>query len=192
MNKAKADDKAWVVNLLSQAFQENQSVNYIVRQDDNRERRIAILMEYSFDMCLMFGEVWLSDDRQACALVLFPDKKKTTFNTIYLDIKLVIKSIGITGISKALRRESNIKSKQPKVRMYYLWFIGVNPSSQKKGIGSKLLDEVINQAEQEGRPVFLETSTLINLPWYERFGFKIYDKLELSYTLYFLSNEQAQ
>ena len=68
---------------------------------------------------------------------------------------------------------------------------GVNPANQKNGVGSKLLQEIIVHAKQQDRPVFLETSTLKNLPWYERFGFKIYDKLELSYTLYFLSNEPA-
>ncbi|RYY71652.1 MAG: GNAT family N-acetyltransferase [Chitinophagaceae bacterium] len=191
MIKAKADDKAWVVNLLSQAFDENQSVNYIVLQDKNRKKRVKALMEYSFDICSMFGEVWLSDDRQACALIFYPEKKKITFKSIYFDIKLILKTIGITRISRALQREANIKAKQPKICMSYLWFIGVNPSHQKHGIGSKLLQEIIEYAKQQDRPVFLETSTLKNLPWYERFGFKIYDKLELGYTLYFLSNNPA-
>lgn len=191
MIKAKADDKAWVVNLLSQAFDENQSVNYIILQDNNRQKRVKALMDYSFGICSMFGEVWLSDDRQACALILFPEKKKTNFKSVWLDINLILNAIGITRIKKALKREANINAKQPKINRSYLWFIGVNPANQKNGIGSKLLLEIILQAKQQDRPIFLETSTLKNLPWYERFGFKIYEKLELSYTLYFLSNEQA-
>lgn len=74
--------------------------------------------------------------------------------------------------------------------MAYLWFIGVNPGDQHKGIGSKLLQEIIAFADQKKLPLFLETSTLTNLPWYERFGFKIYDQLELSYTLYFLKRHR--
>jgi len=35
-------------------------------------------------------------------------------------------------------------------------------------------------------PVYLETSTLKNMPWYKRMGFEVYDEVELSYTLFFL------
>jgi ribosomal protein S18 acetylase RimI-like enzyme len=105
-----------------------------------------------------------------------------------LDLKLIVQAIGLSGIKRALDRESKIKAKQPKEPMAYLWFIGVEPSQQHKGIGSKLLQEVIADATVNNLPVFLETSTTPNLPWYERFGFKIYDQLTLTYTLYFLRN----
>ena len=61
MIKAEIVDKALVVQLLTQAFEDNRSVNYIVLNDDKRTERIAALMDYSFDMCSLFGEVWLSD-----------------------------------------------------------------------------------------------------------------------------------
>jgi ribosomal protein S18 acetylase RimI-like enzyme len=186
MIKANNVDKNSIIQLLSSAFEDNQSVNYIVLNDDKRTERIAALMDYSFEMCSLFGEVWLSDDRKACALLLYPQNKKTTLSAILLDIKLIFKSIGIGRIKKALDRESKIKSKQSKEPMAYLWFIGVEPSEQGKGIGSKLLQEVITYAENRQLPVYLETSTLKNLPWYERHGFETYDQLDLTYTLYFL------
>ncbi len=191
MTKAKVADKVWVVNLLSLAFDENQSVNYIVCQDKNRKKRIKALIEYSFEICLMFGEVWLSNDRQACGMILYPENKKITFSTLWLDLKLVFQSIGLTELRKVLKRESKIKAKQPLVKMSYLWFIGVNPVKQQMGVGSELLLEIINYSKKNARIVFLETSTLKNLSWYKLFGFKIYDKLELTYTLYFLNNEAS-
>lgn len=186
MTKANRNDKKLIIHLLTSAFKDNQSVNYIVRNDHKRMERIAALMDYSFEMCLSFGEVWLSDDRKACALILYPQEKKTTLNAVLLDLKLIIKAIGISGIKKALDRESKIKAKQPREPMTYLWFIGVEPSEQGKGIGSKLLQEVITHAETRQLPVYLETSTVKNLPWYERHGFKVYEQLALTYTLYFL------
>ncbi|MES2063106.1 MAG: GNAT family N-acetyltransferase [Bacteroidota bacterium] len=186
MIKADIVDKKSVVQLLTKAFEDNQSVNYIVLNDDKRKERIAALMDYSFEMCSLFGEVWLSDDRKACALLLYPQNKKTTLSAILLDVQLIFKAIGIGGIKKALDREKKIKSKQAKEPMAYLWFIGVEPSEQGKGMGSKLLQEVITLAETRQLPVYLETSTLKNLPWYERYGFTTYDQLDLTYTLYFL------
>nr|WP_294897567.1 hypothetical protein [uncultured Pedobacter sp.] len=64
------------------AFDENLSVNYIVKKDKHRVERIKVLMDYSFDMCRRYGEVYLSEDENACALVLFPDLKKDNLWTI--------------------------------------------------------------------------------------------------------------
>lgn len=189
MIKAETVDKHLVIQLLSKSFQANQSVNYIVRQDEKRLKRIAALMDYSYEMCNLFGDVWLSEDRKACALVMYPHEKRTTFKGVLLDIKLIFEVIGLDSIKKALDREVKIKEKQPKQPMAYLWFIGVDPTAQHKGIGSKLLCDIIAYANQKNLPVFLETSTLENLPWYERFGFKIFEQLELTYILYFLKRD---
>ncbi|MBD1424062.1 GNAT family N-acetyltransferase [Sphingobacterium arenae] len=192
MIKADPNDKTLITELLAKSFEKNLSVNYIIRQDEKKAHRLRVLMEYSIKMCSLFGEIWLSNDKKACALVLYPHKKKTTFATIYLDVKLALSAIGISGIGKAIKREAMIKKKQPKEKMAYLWFIGVNPLYQHLGIGSNLLKEVLANATKNGLPVYLETSTQKNLPWYQRFGFRIYDKLVLSYVLHFLKHEPAK
>lgn len=182
-------DKNRVIEILARSFDKNQSVNYIVQQDEKRPERIRALMHYSFEVCYAFGRVFLSDDGAACALILFPDQKRTTFKSIWLDIKLILTCVGIGNINKALARESKIKKLQPDESMYYLWFIGVDPDHQNTGVGTKLLNEVIEDSEKEKRPIYLETSTLGNLPWYEKFGFKIYNQLDLGYKLFFLKRE---
>jgi len=186
MIKATSQDKSLVVRLLAESFQENKSVNYIVRQDDGKFNRIRALMDYSFEMCFQFGEVWLSEDDKACALILFPHQKRTSIRSIWLDIKLVFSAIGLSGLSKALDREGKIKAKQPKIDMAYLWFIGVDPVFHHEGIGSKLIKEIISESDAKQLPVYLETSTVKNLPWYKALGFQIYNQLELNYTLFFL------
>lgn len=174
-------DKTHIIKLLCKSFNDNFSVNYIIKQDQQRMQRMAALMDYSFEVCMRFGEVWLSDDAYACALVLYPQNKRST---IWLDLQLILQAIGIGGIKKALAREGMIKAKKPAVDMLYIWFIGVDPVMQHKGVGSKLLQEII--ARKQGLPVYLETSNSKNLPWYRRFGFEIYEQLTLTHTLYFL------
>jgi len=189
MIRACPNDKTLVVDILSSSFNDNKSVNYIVKQDNKRKQRLRKLMEYSFDVCSIFGHVFLSADKKACALVLMPDKKKTNLKSIWLDIKLITSCIGISNIKKTLERESKINKLHPKELMYYLWFIGVDPKEQNKGIGSKLLTDIINEAIKMNRPVYLETSTLKNIPWYQKFGFKIYNEVDLGYKLFFLKKE---
>ena len=186
MLKVNSAKRELAIEILTGAFNNNKSVNYIVRQDSQRLLRIKALMAYSFDMCMEFGDVFFSENGEACALILYPHLKKFSFYAFWLDIKLIFKAITIWGVAKTLKRESKIKAIQPKEPMTYLWFIGVNHLFQHEGIGSNLLKEVIEYANQKDLPVFLETSTTENLPWYNRFGFQIYNEVELGYKLFFL------
>jgi ribosomal protein S18 acetylase RimI-like enzyme len=186
MRKAEESEKSLAVDILSDSFESNRSVNYVVKQDANREARIRGLMAYSFDVCRAFGEVWFSEDKQACALILLPDKKRTTLSSIIWDIRLATGVIGIERVAQVLGRESKIKAFHPKEPFAYLWFIGVKPAAQNSGIGSALLDELINKYTNEGRPIYLETSVDRNLPWYRKHGFEIFNTIQLTYPLFLL------
>ncbi|MBN8856659.1 MAG: GNAT family N-acetyltransferase [Sphingobacteriales bacterium 50-39] len=189
MIRANHEDKNTVVDILSKSFDDNKSVNYVIKQDRSRHRRISRLMEYSFDYCTLFGEVFLSEDKNACALAVLPDRKRTSLKSILLDAKLAISCIGIGNLKKALGREEKIATIHPDSRMYYLWFIGVRPEAQGKGIGSSLLAELVAKSESMGRPLYLETSTLRNLPWYKKFGFVVHHELDFGYKLFCLKRE---
>jgi ribosomal protein S18 acetylase RimI-like enzyme len=189
MKKAQKKDKDLVVDILTRSFETNLSVNYIIKQDSERKKRIRSLMDYSYEVCTVFGNVFLSDDKKSCALLIYPDKKKTTLQSTLLDIKLVFQAVGFGNIGKILKRERLISDIQPKIPMTYLWFIGVDPLAQGSGIGSKMLREIIEYSNSNRRPIYLETSTLKNLPWYERFGFQVYSEQDLTYHLYFLKRD---
>lgn len=186
MTLANYNDKTLIANILTRSFENNQSVNYIVKQDRKRMKRIRALMAYAFDVCYLHGKVFLSEDKKACALILIPDRKKATLRSMLLDMKLVFSCTGIGNVKKAIDREAKIKRLHPKEPMYYLWFIGVDPLHQKTGIGTALLNDIIEDAHQDSRTIFLETSTSINLPWYEKNGFSRYNELDLGYKLFFL------
>jgi len=192
MIRAEFKDKDRIVDILAASFDDNNSVNYIVKQDKIRKKRIRRLMEYSFDVCHSFGKVYLSDDKKGCALIVLPDKKKTTLPSILLDLKLIFTCIGLSNVKKAMSREAKIKKLQPNERMCYLWFIGVDPLEQNKGVGSVLLSEIIDESKSDKRTICLETSTHRNLPWYQKFGFGIYNELDLGYKLFFLKKDASK
>lgn len=184
MIKANYSDKSLVVDILSKSFDTNKSVNFIVLQDSKRLERIKVLMEYAFEICSLFGAVYLSEDRKGCALILYPEKKSTTMKSIYWDAKLAFNCIGITRIGKVLKREALIKSNHPQTPIYYVWFLGVKPADQEQGIGSKLLKSLIQKSVEDMRDVYLETSTVGNLEWYQKFNFKVIKELDLDYKLF--------
>lgn len=186
MKKAHPSQKARIVEILIESFDENKSVNYVVKQDSSRKSRLRGLMHYCYNVCEAFGEVWISEDEQACALILHPDKKRTTLRAILWDVKLAFSVIGLFRVGQVMARESKIKKFHPKEPFSYLWFIGVNPSFQNNGKGSRLLEEIIQHSEQQGRSIYLETSVDRNLSWYKKFGFGIFQTFDLTYTLHMM------
>lgn len=189
MIKASVKDKVIIVDMLTAAFVGNKSVLYIVKKDIKVLQRIRKLMSYSFDKCLRSGDVFLSDDKNACALFLLPGKKKTCFDSIYADLKLIFTVTGIRNLPKLLKRERMINAVQPSIPFCHLWFIGVHPSWQGKGIGGRFMKELLKY--YKNNLVCLETSTIKNIPWYQQFGFSIYNELNFGYALYCMKLENS-
>jgi GNAT superfamily N-acetyltransferase len=61
----------------------------------------------------------------------------------------------------------------------YLYMLCVKEESQGKGIGGKLLRAILDDCDQKGLPIYLETETVENVQMYEHFGFKIVKKITL-------------
>jgi ribosomal protein S18 acetylase RimI-like enzyme len=56
---------------------------------------------------------------------------------------------------------------------WYLWTLGVEPGCQGQRIGGRLIQPVLNQADTDGIPCYLETETESNVAFYQRRGFKV-------------------
>jgi ribosomal protein S18 acetylase RimI-like enzyme len=104
-------------------------------------------------------------------------------------VKLILTGIGFNNISKAINREKEISKNYPAHPIFYLWFIGVQRDKQNNGVGKQLMSELLNESERMKRPVYLETSTMKNLPWYKKFGLDVYNQLNFGYNLFLIRNE---
>ncbi len=63
---------------------------------------------------------------------------------------------------------------------WYLDSLAVSPSKQGKGIGSLLLQPVLQQADRQGEICYLFTSTDRAVKFYQRHGFVVRDELRVS------------
>jgi GNAT superfamily N-acetyltransferase len=72
-----------------------------------------------------------------------------------------------------LRLMATMESHHPKERHYYLGTVGTDPEWQGRGVGSALLQPVLDHCDEEGLPAYLESSKQQNLPFYHRHGFDI-------------------
>jgi ribosomal protein S18 acetylase RimI-like enzyme len=56
---------------------------------------------------------------------------------------------------------------------WYLPLIGVDPAHQRKGHGSALLEHALAQCDRDHVAAYLESSNRVNIPLYERHGFRV-------------------
>jgi ribosomal protein S18 acetylase RimI-like enzyme len=61
----------------------------------------------------------------------------------------------------------------PTVAHWYLPFIGVDPTSQGRGLGSALLRRGLERCDADHLPAYLEASSPRNRALYERHGFAV-------------------
>jgi ribosomal protein S18 acetylase RimI-like enzyme len=94
-----------------------------------------------------------------------------------LELALARRVLKLCGLGRAWRFQQTrmaMARYHPKAPPHeYLFFLGVRPDAQGKGLGSRLLKARLSVLDQEGRSAFLETSTPRNLPLYQGHGFEI-------------------
>ena len=61
---------------------------------------------------------------------------------------------------------------------WYLPLIGVDPAHQRKGIGAALMDHALALCDSEIRLAYLEATSPLNIPLYERHGFEAMGEIQ--------------
>jgi GNAT superfamily N-acetyltransferase len=56
---------------------------------------------------------------------------------------------------------------------YYLAVLGTDPDHQGKGLGSALMQPILDRCDEEGVGAYLESSKESNIPFYSRHGFEV-------------------
>lgn len=186
MRKATKSDIPKLIEILTKSFKENRSANYVLKNKNTLPK----LFDYSIAKGFLFGDVWINEDQTACAILINPKNKKFTFNSIWLDLKLIFQVVGLTRVKKVLYKENITDQTLPKnLDFIHLWFLGVSPEIQGKGKGTALLREIIEYYKPLKEAMCLETSTLKNLPFYEKEGFEVYATKDFGFNLFFYKRD---
>jgi GNAT superfamily N-acetyltransferase len=64
---------------------------------------------------------------------------------------------------------------RPQKPHWYLAYVGTRLGGRQKGFASAVIAEITRRADEEGMPCYLESSNILNVPLYERHGFRTID-----------------
>ena len=162
---------------LARAFQDDPLQTYVFPDPAERAARspghFAPLLRYG----RMFGEVFTTTrPSDGAAVWLGPDAWEVTPERAVAagldDLPTVL------GVAAAERFFSVLAAVDPyhhtavPAAHWYVMVVGVAPEAQGQGLGRALLQPVIDRADAESQPCYLETAQPKNVAFYEHLGFR--------------------
>jgi GNAT superfamily N-acetyltransferase len=72
-----------------------------------------------------------------------------------------------------VRLLAEMERRHPHEPNWYLGLLAVDPDSQGRGVGSRLIRPGLDRADADGLPCYLETQKHENVSWYARFGVEL-------------------
>jgi ribosomal protein S18 acetylase RimI-like enzyme len=89
----------------------------------------------------------------------------------------VLGAFGAAGTIRLLKLLAGVERVHLRQPHYYLFCIGTDPAHQGRGVGAALLSPMLRRCDDEKLPVYLESSSPTNVPFYRRHGFVETDEL---------------
>ena len=171
-----AADVRTVARALARAFEHDPVAAWFLPEQRDRLRRLerGFASIYVKRLALPHGEALTTTDTAGAALWIPPDAKLPNLSLL----PYIVAAWG-RHTRRALKGMAFMDAHHPQDSHYYLPIIGVDPVRQGEGIGGALLRPVLERADAEGKPAYLEATTPGNRRLYERHGFAVSEIVEL-------------
>ena len=176
--KIQKKDRKNAVNVLVNAFSEESMWEEVFNNEDKNR----ILTEVMVRFCLKYGNVFSTSDNLEGVMAIAPHDKDMTAlrvfrsGAFFLSMKIANEAEKMKVLSNAIEEAKKNLNLGPYI---HLLIMGVSQEFQGKGFGGKLLRAIIEKAETERRPIYLETQKEENVNLYEKYGFSVKKKVIL-------------
>ncbi|MFI0370007.1 GNAT family N-acetyltransferase [Actinomadura sp. 1N219] len=182
VREAAAPDVAEIAAVLGRAFDDDPVWSWLLPDEASRVRRLAGLFGIMLRRVhLPHGGTELAgrDARtEAAALWDPPGHWRVPLRVQAAQAVPLLRVLG-ARMPASLRTLSAIEKEHPREPHWYLAVLGADPPAQGNGLGAALLRSRLDRCDADGVPAYLESSKEINVPYYERFGFKVTRELTL-------------
>lgn len=174
-----AAQKAPAADLFTRSFQDDPAYTHIFPDPQERSRALRRVFDGVLTVALRYGQVDTTTGLHGVACWTLPGQHEVTlWRSLRTGFAL---QRPVFGFSSAARQRfmdviGYIEKTHKQVMTrphWYLWALGVDPPYQGQGVGSRLLQPVLAQADAARAPCYLETQTERNVAFYRRHGFAV-------------------
>ncbi|MGA5901050.1 GNAT family N-acetyltransferase [Streptomyces venetus] len=171
-------DRDLVVRLLDEAFRSDPVSGWVFPGAEDRRANHPGLMAAFTDIVLAAGRIDVTEDGSACALWMSVpaddhDGEGDGGGEGEDDGPAQVRE-AVDPDNERIEQIGRLTAAvHPSGRAHeYLWMIGVAPARQGEGLGTALIESVLDRCDREGLPAYLEASNARSRALYERLGFE--------------------
>jgi ribosomal protein S18 acetylase RimI-like enzyme len=169
-----------LTRMLARAYHDDPVAIWVCGSEALRPAVLEGLYRARLRQLLAHHEIWVTPALSSAAVWLPPGSWKTpvpqdaTLVRCFLHPRLMARlpllAVGLTAIQRRHPREPP---------HWYLSLLGTDPRAQGHGLGSAVLQPVLERCDTDGVGVYLETSKERNIDFYVRYGFRVTGELRL-------------
>jgi len=162
--------------VLARAFYDDPAMSWTFPSDRKRlaqaERFWAIRLRYMAPQ----EEVYVTDDLAGAAVWTLPDRWHVSWRETG-ELARMMLTPRLPMLFSGLQRLEKSHPHEP--HSFYLAVLGTDPPRQGEGVGSVLIQPVLELCDRDCVPAYLESSKERNIDFYSRFGFRVVSEVQL-------------
>lgn len=172
------DELRSALDVLGRAFHDDPVAAHLFRRERSRCAKWARFSGLAVDAMGDTAHVLTTEKVQGTAIWQLPNDTRTGIGH---DLRVALRFVAITGRGayRAMRLGDLTSRHRIREPHYYLAALGTDPAFQGQGIGSALMQPVLERCDREGLPAYLESSKARNVPFYQKHGFEVVEELEV-------------
>lgn len=165
----------------ARAFEDDPLFAWILPDEATRVAKATALYRAMFKpfMKLDFVEMSTTSECSGVAIWAGPEKWDPPSPAMLGAMPRILRAIGLGGVSKLMAAMNAMKEVHPKEPHWYLAGLATDPPYQRTGVGSALVNPVLERCDRERLGAYLETQKPENVPYYQRFGFRVTKEIDL-------------
>lgn len=180
VRRATATDVPRLAEMLAAAFRDYPWTRWTFDEDDH-ERRLGRMYELMLtEFAPPHGEVWIADECDAAAVWAWTGLGRSADDVAALHrVNDEMRTLAGGRAEAGAIAEGLISAHRPDGEHWYLASLGVRPSCQGRGLGSRVVEPMLNRLDAEGQTAALDTSSADSVRFCSRHGFEVVDQFEL-------------
>ncbi len=176
---AKPTEVDGIAAALARAFADDPAFRFLLGEGRREERLVRFFSAELQVVAFPREIVWTTDGLLGGAIWAKPGHWRVPVRASMLQGPAMAAVFG-RRLGLALWTRLRMERLHPgKPESYYLAAIGLDPSHQGRGLGSALMEPMLERMDSEGTPAYLEASTARSRMLYERHGFVATGEIEL-------------
>ncbi|HXV93475.1 MAG TPA: GNAT family N-acetyltransferase [Pseudonocardia sp.] len=171
VRKAAPADSAAVGSALAAAFYDDPVFGWITPDDARRAAVVPRAFDLFVEVLAPHDDIWTTTSGVTGAACWVPYGRQAIPEDQAEDVMGRLAEISGPDAGRMLEVVALLDEHHPHEPHEYLWFVGVVPAAQGRGIGAALMAPVLERADRAGVPAYLEATSPRNKALYERHGF---------------------